>query len=187
MARVSLEKNSGKAEAVRQGVNDALRSGVAFVGYWDADLATGLELIAPFRAELEQQHDRIAVLGSRVQLLGRTMDRSPARHYSGRVFATVASLVLALPVYDTQCGAKLFRVGPAVAAAFRDRFYSRWSFDVEILARLCLDLGPRSVEERVVEFPLPRWRDVTGSKLNLSQMIGAFLDLVLIRFRYSRR
>ena len=186
LAFLSLAKNGGKAEAVREGINDAMKSGASYVGYWDADLATGLDQIIPLRRELEQDPDRIAVLGSRVQLLGRTMDRSPARHYTGRVFATVASLVLSLPVYDTQCGAKLFRVGPEVVAAFRDRFHSRWSFDVEILARLCLALGPRVVEQRVVEYPLPLWRDVAGSKLNLAQMVGAFLDLLLIRRRYAR-
>jgi hypothetical protein len=39
-------------------------------------------------------------------------------------------------VYDTQCGAKLFRRTPALAAALERPFRSRWAFDVELLGRL---------------------------------------------------
>ena len=76
------------------------------------------------------------VIGSRVGLLGHDIDRSLRRHYLGRIFATVSSAVLDLPVYDTQCGAKAFRVTPALRAALADPFTSRWAFDVELLGRL---------------------------------------------------
>jgi dolichyl-phosphate beta-glucosyltransferase len=131
-----LETNMGKAEAVRRGVNRAFESGAEFVGYWDADLATPLDQIQPFREVLISRPELLAVLGSRIKRLGANIDRNPGRHLAGRLFATLASLVLGLPVYDTQCGAKLFRVSDPVRRAFDAPFLTRWLFDVEILASL---------------------------------------------------
>jgi hypothetical protein len=124
---------------------------------------------------------RLAVLGSRIRLLGRRVRRSPARHYAGRVFATVASLKLRLPVYDTQCGAKLFRACGETRAAFERPFSSRWIFDVEILARLTGSLGPEAVAERLVEHPLAEWADVGESKLRLREALVAGLQLLFLR------
>src|SRR3954470_3690467 len=107
-----LGANVGKAEAVRRGMRIALRRGPAMIGYWDADLATPLESILSLADVLRTRANVELVMGSRVALLGHEIRRSGVRHFTGRVFATVASLVLGVPVYDTQCGAKLFRVTP---------------------------------------------------------------------------
>ena len=156
---IRLERNSGKAEAVRRGVMHALESDPVFVGYWDADLATPLEVIQEFRDLLEYRPSLEMVLGSRVRLLGREVCRSPFRHYFGRAFASLSSFVLALTVYDTQCGAKLFRVSPTIRLLFHEPFCSSWIFDVEILARL-IRARHRSRQPQaqfvLFEFPLHR-------------------------------
>ena len=178
---LELPKNVGKAEAVRQGVLAALDHAPELVGYWDADLATGLDEVTTMHDLLQADVSRLAVLGSRVRLLGRRIQRSPGRHYAGRIFATLASLKLRLPVYDTQCGAKLFRVTPDTRAAFATPFSSRWIFDVEILARLTRSLGPDAAAARVVEHPLTRWTDVGGSKLRLRDALVAGLQLLALK------
>ncbi len=186
---LDLPRNVGKAEAVRQGLQRALDSNAAYVGYFDADLATPLEEIPRFIECLETDPERQVVYGARVALLGRRIVRSPVRHYLGRVFATVASVVLALPVYDTQCGAKLFRSGPLTRELFAEPFVSNWVFDVEVLARLiCIrqrDGGP--APERVVyELALRQWVDVAGSKVRATDFVRAIAEIGRIRSRYLR-
>lgn len=181
-------RNGGKAEAVRRGVGAAIGDGAAYVGYWDADLATPLDDIARFLDVLEARPDIDMVFGSRVKLLGRKVERHAMRHYLGRVFATVASLVLRLPVYDTQCGAKVFRVVPATANLFDEPFCSRWVFDVELIARYIRNLGsPDRAAARIYEFPLMAWRDVAGSKLKPGDFLVSFGDIVRIYWEYMRK
>jgi hypothetical protein len=115
-----------------------------------------------------------------VRRLGANIDRRALRHYAGRIFATLASLVLGMAVYDTQCGAKLFRADAAVARAFAEPFLSRWIFDVELLARLRRETDGEPLGTRLLEIPLPSWRDVAGSKLTMGHGAAAFIDLLRI-------
>ena len=180
-----LPTNAGKAEAVRQGMLHGLATGATLVGFADADLATPLDEALSLAAALDADPALWAAIGSRVQLLGRDIARSALRHYLGRVFATAASLVLRLPVYDTQCGLKLFRNVPAVTAAFARPFTSRWIFDVEILARLeVAHGGPVGLPVR--EVPLEAWHDRSGSRLRVADFVRAPGDLLRIR-RAMRR
>ncbi|MEZ4287862.1 MAG: glycosyltransferase [Polyangiales bacterium] len=183
---IALEKNSGKAEAVRHGLVDALDADSDAVGYWDADLATSLDELSRFIEVLESKPNVEAVLGSRVKLLGRDIQRNPTRHYMGRVFATAASVVLNLPVYDTQCGAKLFRNTPALRASIAKTFSSRWIFDVELIARLLAEKQQISQpsDEMFCELPLLAWTDVKGSKLKSSDFLKASKELAAIAITY---
>jgi glycosyltransferase involved in cell wall biosynthesis len=189
LAVVHLARNVGKAEAVRQGLLRALQGGSAVTGYLDADFATPWAEVARLLRLFEATPDADVLMASRVALLGRDIARSPRRHYLGRVFATVASAVLGLRVYDTQCGAKLFRTNPALELALEEPFLSRWIFDVELLGRL-LAGGPGATAlppSRFLEEPLKAWQDVPGSKLRPRHLVTALSDLVRIRMDLAAR
>jgi dolichyl-phosphate beta-glucosyltransferase len=186
---LSQPKNQGKAEAVRSGMMQALASGVTYAGYWDADLATPLAEIPRFVAVLETHRERDICFGARVRLLGRSIERRALRHYLGRAFATVASLVLDLPIYDTQCGAKLFRVLHETRALFAERFCVNWTFDVEVIARmqsLRLENQLGNDQPPIYELPLDYWRDIAGSKVKPSDFVKGLLEIVRIYRKYGR-
>jgi glycosyltransferase involved in cell wall biosynthesis len=177
-----LPRNGGKAEAVRQGLANALGRGARLIGYADADLSTPFAELSRLLEPVEQGTADV-VLGSRVALLGTHIERTRARHYLGRVFATAASLLLKLGVYDTQCGAKFFRQSPALESALSVPFSSSWAFDVELIGRLLLGApgAPPIAPDRFVEIPLRAWRDVRGSHLKSRDMARAAFDLVRIQ------
>ncbi len=187
---MGLAHNQGKAEAVRRGILKALESEPAFVGFWDADLSTPLAELDGF-LEVFERHPAIEmVFGARVNLLGRTIRRNLTRHYIGRIFATMAATALKLPIYDTQCGAKVFRVDDALAELFREPFLSRWIFDVEIIARRLTGRrrsdGP-PVRDVIYELPLTAWHDVQGSKIRLRDFVVVAGDFLRIHRAYLRR
>ncbi|MBC8164568.1 MAG: glycosyltransferase [Bryobacteraceae bacterium] len=180
--------NGGKAEAVRFGMNYALDNlDPDVVGFWDADLATPLEAIGDLLSEMEESEAIQMVFGARIKLLGRHVERKLERHYLGRVFATVVSNVLDLAVYDTQCGAKLFRATPDLREVLREPFISRWIFDVEIIARFIRLRGVAWVHEAIYEYPLKRWEDVAGSKVKAGDFVKAAGEIVAIYQRYLRK
>lgn len=186
-----LGQNFGKAEAVRRGMLAAIRRTPKLVGYFDADLSAPLSEIPHLVNVLQLRPTVQLTMGSRVALLGREIQRSGWRHLLGRVFATTASYVLKLPVYDTQCGAKLFRVTPELVTVFAQPFLSRWIFDVEILARMTAharNSNPTgNAGNLIYESPLDHWRDVGGSRLKPWDFAVAARDLATVYWRYMRR
>jgi len=185
---LDLERNSGKAEAVRQGMLKVMNSGKGFAAFWDADLATPLDTLPLFVSTFEERDGLDIMIGSRVKLMGRQIQRKPIRHYLGRIFATLASLTLGLGIYDTQCGAKMFRINPKNRDLFNEHFLSRWIFDVELFARYLM--SNRTVpgfdpEKSMYEYSLLSWNDVHGSKVKAADFFYSLKDLILIRSRYG--
>ncbi len=184
---LSFSENQGKGEAVRQGMLLAMREGSELVGYFDADLATPPEEIRRLVGIIENTQVQ-AVMGARVAMLGTAIRRRRIRHYLGRVFATFASLVLEVTVYDTQCGAKLFRACPLLAAALSQPFVARWAFDVELLGRLLLgshDAGGLGAGQ-LLEVPLRRWTHVDNEKLRFFTFPLLGIELIKIRLALAR-
>jgi dolichyl-phosphate beta-glucosyltransferase len=168
---------------VRAGLRHASGLDPQWVGYLDADMATPPGEVLRLLDIASGDPSLAVVIGARVALLGRDIRRSPFRHYTGRVFATLASSVLKAPVYDTQCGAKLLRAGAPLDQALASPFRSRWAFDVELLGRL----DRAGIDASMYwEEPLRSWNDVAGSRRALRSSIRATLDLVGIRRDLAR-
>ena len=181
---VNLERNHGKAEAVRKGMMICNKGGYYdFIGFLDADMATPLEEIEEMVVQGKKSKNTLMLSGCRVRRLGAFIDRTPARHYLGRIFATSASMALGLPVYDTQCGAKIFRQS-IVNQLFGKPFISKWLFDVEIFARIRQAIGPEETRSRVSEVPLTQWKEMPGSKIGFLQYFTAPVDLLRIYYHY---
>ena len=172
----------GKGEVVRRAALRVLQECPEFdyIGFWDADLATPLAELLEVIALLEQRA-LDGVFCSRIKRLGAVVRRKPTRHVLGRVFATAASLVLDLPVYDTQCGAKVFRT-ECLRSVLAEPFVSTWIFDVELIMRMA-----RSGFDRLYEKPVHSWTDVPGSKLTLRHMAKVPVDLWRLHRLYNRK
>ena len=178
-----LPSNQGKAKAVRAGVQAALAlNRFDVVGFCDADLATPLSEMVRLTELLDKQ-DADMVFGCRLLRLGADIRRSKFRHYLGRIFATVVSSMHDLPVYDTQCGAKVFRA-PIACVIFEAEFSTRWLFDVELLARYLQSYDREFILSKVIEVPLKVWIDRPDSKLTLHDFLMAPFELWRIWRRY---
>lgn len=185
---LELVKNSGKAEAVRLGMlKMADESDAEYIGYFDADLATPLEEARKLIERVPSDSKVVMVAGSRVKLLGSTdIQRLWYRHYFGRVFATTVSKMLGLPVYDTQCGAKLFKK-EAVKTLFEEPFISKWVFDVELFYRCLIQYGRKEASERIFELNVSQWHEIGGSKIEAGFILKVPLELWRIKRNYDSK
>jgi dolichyl-phosphate beta-glucosyltransferase len=178
--RVLRCPHRGKGEAVRAGLLVAAEAGADIAGWLDADFATPPSEWLRLLAVLTEDPSLRVVLGSRVAHLGARIERRPVRHYLGRVFATAASLTLGLPVYDTQCGAKVLRLDDTVRSCLTTPLTTTWAFDVELLQRLLhAGVAPGALRE----VPLSTWRDVAGGRLGPGGMVRGALELALLARR----
>jgi glycosyltransferase involved in cell wall biosynthesis len=182
---LDLQNNRGKAEAVRQGMLHAVENlNSDYIGFWDADLAVPLSEIERF-IDCFQKNDSQMVMGCRLMRLGANVKRKKSRHYLGRSFATAASMLLNLQVYDTQCGAKLFKAN-IVSSLFEKPFISKWIFDVELLARYITIFGLEDAAKKIFEYPLSSWEDIAGSSIKIKDFLRAPVELWKIKRKYLK-
>lgn len=115
-----------------------------------------------------------ALFASRVKILGRQVDRQFKRHLMGRIYATLVSELLHIPVYDSQCGLKL--VPRAAFEKISNRLSIKgFAFDADLLVNL-LDAG-----QDVVEVPID-WHETPGGKIQLIRdSWRMFRDVLRIR------
>ena len=163
--------NRGKGYTVRHGMLEAKGDWALFT---DADLSSPID-------ELDKLWCAAGREGAQVAIGSRAMDRSLIgvhqpllREYSGRFFNLVMRLVTGLPYADTQCGFKLFETR-AARRIFERQHLDGFGFDVEAL---CI---ARRLGCGIVEVPV-KWNDVAGTKVSLWRGLGAFTELLKVRW-----
>lgn len=152
-----LPRNLGKGGAVYAGWQD--HGGAEWLAFVDADGSCSAAEVARVVRMTRSTPVRTALFASRVKMLGRKVERLFKRHLLGRVYATLVSEMLDIPVYDSQCGLKF------VPRADYERIASRlevtgFAFDVELMVAL-LDTGCG-----VQEVPID-WHETPGGKVRL--------------------
>ena len=183
---VDLKNNSGKAEAVRQGLLHATKwKPFDYLAYFDADLAVPLQDIDVLYDFARSNTQFKLTMGARLKRMGATIKRSPIRHFFGRIFATFASNMFKFDAYDTQCGLKLFQSETA-KIIFQKPFYSKWFFDIEILLRFKVLVNNSESYNNICEIPLTAWEEVSGSKLKIKDFIIVPFELMRLKRKYKK-
>lgn len=152
---VLLPLNKGKGGAILEGWKHG--GDFDFVGFADADGSVCADEVCRVAHLLGEETPPAALFGSRLRMAGRKVDRSLARHLTGRCFATLVGTMIDSSVYDTQCGLKFI---PCKAFAQVEPLLQgeRFAFDVELLAALRAKGCP------VREVPVD-WSETAGSKV----------------------
>ena len=178
--RVLRNEHRGKGYAVRAGIQAAHGEIVLFS---DADLSTPIEELDRFIPCFENGCE--VVIGSR-QVEGAHRIGEPFfRHFMGRVFNHIVSLVTLSGIHDTQCGFKGFSARAARqifratllysddAPVIRDAMVT--GFDVEVL------FLARKLGYTIRELPV-RWNYDAGTKVNpIKDSWRNFRDVVKVR------
>ena len=181
---ISLETNKGKSGAVLNGMQHAFEENHKIYGYFDADLATPLNEVNRL-AEYIENKNKVFAFGSRIRKIGSEVNRTVKRHIFGRIFATFASNILNLAVYDTQCGAKLFSK-EAAKVAFNNEFVSRWFFDIEVIQRLKVHYAETFLQ-RSMEVPVLQWKEIGDSKITFKDVIKTPMELMKIKTSFKSK
>jgi glycosyltransferase involved in cell wall biosynthesis len=170
-----LPENLGKGGAVYEGWTH--HKGQDWLAFVDADGAcSALETRRLLALAGEAPASDSVWFASRVKMLGKTVKRFLHRHLLGRIYATLVSELLHIPVYDSQCGLKVVprQAWEILHPWLREKGFA---FDVELMTAF-LDSGLH-----VTEVPVD-WTEIPGGKVRLVRdSIRMFEEVLMIRHR----
>lgn len=181
----NCEQNGGKAEAVRQGMlHLAEDKQLNYIGFLDADLSTDMADFDGLVQTISDPNSNFEMVnGSRIARMGANIHKDGARQIISKTINLIIRKILGMPFQDTQCGAKIMT--PHIAKiVFKQKFLTRWLFDVEIFMRLKKEFGADQATAMLCEQPLKRWVHEDGSKLSMKDSIKIIGQLMQIAVSY---
>lgn len=177
-------KNGGKGEAVRQGVLHLAKDPqLDYIGYLDADLSTDFKDFDDLVKTIESSKFKI-VSGSRMSRMGANITKESARKIISKTINLIIRNILGMSFNDTQCGAKIMD-REIVNEMFREKFITKWLFDVEIFMKMRKFYGKEKAISYICEQPLKRWIHADGSKLSMKDSIKIVGQLAQIAYYYN--
>ncbi|WP_281989602.1 response regulator [Aquimarina aggregata] len=180
----NCEKNGGKGEAVRQGVLHLAKDPqLDYIGYLDADLSTDFKDFDDLVKTIESSKFKI-VSGSRMSRMGANITKESARKIISKTINLIIRNILSMSFNDTQCGAKIMD-REIVNEMFREKFITKWLFDVEIFMKMRKFYGKEKAISYICEQPLKRWIHADGSKLSMKDSVKIVGQLAQIAYHYN--
>ncbi len=166
------ERNQGKGFAISHGIHQANGE---IVGFLDSDGAIPAYEVKNLLNIYSDNNSFDMLLASRIKMLGKNVDRSFMRHLSGRVFVTFISTLFNIPVYDSQCGFKLFKKNSyeSLKNKITD---TRWVWDTQLLILFFLN------KKKIHEVPID-WSGVADSKV---YMLSDSLKMLLKMYNFKK-
>lgn len=183
---LSLPENLGKAEAVRTGFLEALKNNeFTYFAFLDADLAIPLdEFNRLFKLTVANNNLEFTYL-SKIRRVDVAVNQSYKRFLMGRILSALTRLSLKLPVYDTQCGCKLFSKNIALVI-FKTPFISAWLFDIEIFWRILKLKNRAYFSTNTLEVPLNKLMDRGSSKVSGKALFKLPFEFIKIHRTYNK-
>lgn len=167
---VKLLRNQGKGRAVQEGMRVSRGELRLFM---DADDSASIEEIEHLLPHIKTND---IVIGSRALSESRIRHSQPSyRILLGMLGNKIVRFLFGLPLFDTQCGFKLY-TAEAAERLFPELTVSRYGFDIELLA-LASHCGLN-----IKEIPIS-WRHRENSKVRLYDYINVLASIFKVKAR----
>ncbi len=148
--------NLGKGAAIEYGFEGVESD---WLGFLDADGTISAKDVSYLWNFVLENQNYDLILATRIRMLGKTIVRSLNRHLLSRLFITYFNFLFNIPIYDSQCGFKIFK--KKLYDTIKNKIGNkRWLWDTELV------IHSYKNEFRCIEIPID-WHEVQGSKINL--------------------
>lgn len=167
-------EEQGKGFAIIKGFKDALKRDSDLIGFVDADMSTRPEYYYDLVKNLNGYDGVIASRSKKGAVVKTTL----LREITHKGFSFLVRSILFLKIYDSQCGAKIFR-REVIEKTIDEIGSTLWTFDVDMLYRI------KKRGFKINEIPTV-WENAEKSRINLMKTpVRMFSGVIRLRLLNS--